>query len=212
MKTRLSLALLFLLLAGCPEKGPKGPVDFTRLVSEAYPEGGKRNDAKTEELWLELNKLPQWHFTTTKDLVAQKQPAIELLSDGSWLIASTDLNIARAYAQRRGRAINKPAAPDAGALPASPFDIAPAAAPVAVPDAAAEPPKPNPYLADDGSPLVVTMTPEEAAAYLKAYSGPPLQGVRFNEGAPRNFFGDVQAVVNIYTELKARGLLAPDKK
>lgn len=211
MKARSLAAPLFLVFClGCPEKGPKGPVDFTQLVSEAYPTGGRRNDAKTEELWLELNKLPKWHFTTTKDLVAQKQPSIELLADGSWLVASTDLQIARAYAERRGRAINTPAAGDGGALPASPFEVAAAPAPAA--DAAGEPAKPNPYVADDGSPLVVTMTPEEAVAYLKSYSGPPLQGVRFNEGAPRNFFGDVDAVVNIYTQLKAKGRLAPEKK
>lgn len=219
MTTRATLTGLLLLLTACPQKGPPGPVDFTKLVSEAYPTGGKRNNDKTEELWLELNKLPRWHFTTTKDLVAQKQPSIELLSDGSWLIASTDLQIALAYAERRGRALAAPPAaatpPPTTGLPPSPFEVAaaPTAAPVAAPDAAVEPPKPNPYVADDGTALVVTMTPDEAVAYLKGYSGPPLAGVRFNEGAPRNFFGDIDAVVNIRTALTAKGApLAPPQK
>lgn len=215
MKTRTpSFALLFLVLAGCPEKGP---ADFRTLAKEAYPDDGKQNPPALDRLWVALFKLPQWHFTTTKDLVGQKQPSIELINGKSYLVVSTDLQIAQVYARSKGP---PPAPPPVPAQPGtqlgdSPFAAggtgtggAPAPAPAAAAHAAAaDAGPPNPYAGDDGKALVVSMSPEEACAYFAKYQGPPLAGVRFNEAAAKGWYGELSAVTDIRAMLVKAGKL-----
>ena len=212
MKILRSTAVLFLVLAGCPDKGP---ADFRTLAKEAYPDDGKLNPPALDRLWIAAFRLPQWHFTTTKDLVGQKQPSIELIDGKSYVVVSTDLQIAQVYARSKGP---PPAPPPAAAQPGtqlgdSPFAVggtgaAPTPAPAAAALAAtADAGAPNPYVGDDGKALVVSMSPEEAVAYLSTYSGPPLAGVRFNEGAAKGWYGELSAVTDIRAMLVKAGKL-----
>jgi hypothetical protein len=196
MKNLAPLVLSLSMLTACHQNS--GPPDFPKLVADAFPEGGQRDEAAISKLWAAANKLPRWQFVTTQDLISQKQPSIELIEGQSYLVAFTDVQLARPYAQYRGQALAappKPASPSPTELGPSPFDVA---AP-----ADAGPARPNPYVGDDGAPLLLSWTPDEACAYLSAYSGPKLSGVRFNEGT-HGFWGDVDAVLTIRKRYKER--------
>jgi hypothetical protein len=199
MKFRLALPLLCLSLAACPDQGPKAPADFKRLTLEAFPPDGTKNVPGEMRLWTELYKLPNWYFLTTRDLAQQKQPSIELIDGQSYLVAFTDMGLLNAYARSRTLA-PKVVAP---AGDASVDDAAKAAAAAPVPDGGYV----NPYFEPSGKPLAVIMTVEEAITYLQKYQGPPLAGVRFNEGQSKGWFGEPAAVIGIRQLLIKQGRL-----
>jgi hypothetical protein len=197
MNLRLALPLLCLSLAACPE-GPKAPADFKKLTLEAFPPDGTKNVPGEMRLWTELYKLPHWYFLTTRDLVQQKQPSLELIDGQSFLVAFTDMNLLSVYA--RSRTVAPKVVAPAG--DASVDDAAKAAA-AAVPDGGYA----NPYFDPSGRTLAVMMTPEEAITYLQKYQGPPLAGVRFNEGQSKGWFGESAAVIGIRQLLIKQGRL-----
>lgn len=201
MMTRLSL-LSLLLLAACQRES--GPADFRKLAAEAYPKGREPDRRALDDLWVALNKLPKWHFLATQTSIARKEPSIELVEGDTYLMAFTDLGSLRAYALSKA---DKPEG--APALDPSKFTLdlnGPPSAAATAPDAGPMIPK-GPYFDADGRALFISMTPDEACAYLSAYKGPPIAGVRFNEGASRGWFGDVAAVTGIRKGLEELGRL-----
>ena len=208
MKIRTLPLVLALVLLGCP---PSGPADFRTLAEKAYPEGATPDRQALDNLWTALFKLPQWHFLMTAKSAQLKQPAVETIDGQPWLLVYTDLQMLRLYAVANknvipdGGAPNTTGTPAAGVTDAGPQFVFAVATQTA--DGGMLPAIPNPYLAADGSPLFLSMTPDEARAFLATYSAAPISGIRFNEGSRRGWFAPVKAVNDIRDFLKADGKL-----
>lgn len=210
MNARSALFVLFCSLSAC-QRGPGGtPGDFNSMAMVAYPEGGKGSKAALDQLWTSLFKLPKWYFLMSTLSAGQHEPSIELVDGRSQFLAFTDLQQLTDYANWKpkvpvpGAPTAAPAAP--GALDTNPFapgTAAPAAPAVAAPSPDADAGSaPNPHLNADGKPLYLEMTPDEACAYFAKYAGPPVAGVRFNDGAPRTFGAPLPTIINIREMLK----------
>jgi hypothetical protein len=197
MKIRTLPLLLALALLGCP---PAGPADFRTLAEKAYPEGGKPIANAMDNLWTALFKLPKWHFLMTTTTAAARQPAIETIDGEQWLLVFTDLQMLRLYAIANKNVVGDGGAPNTmGAPPAGDAGLQlNLGAPTGTP---------NPYLASDGTPLVVSMTSEEVKTFLGSYSGAPVSGIRFNEGSRKGWFASIKSVGNIRDYLKGSGKL-----
>ncbi len=186
MNVRILPIFFALALLGCPP----GPPNFAELAERAYPEHAPADLDSIHKLWTPLFKLPQWHFLMNQKTAAEKQPSVESIGGETFLMVFTDLPSLKAYAV----AIKATPESESAASDAGPAQIA-----FAVP--------PNPHLAQDGSPLSVSMTPDEARAFFAGYKGPQVTGIRFNEGARRGWFAPLPAVEKIHAFLKSDGKL-----
>lgn len=208
MKLRLPIVLLSLALLGCP---PAGPADFRALAEKAYPEGGTPDRPAMDALWSALFKLPKWHFLMSAQSAQSKQPAAVQINGEAWLLVFTDLDMLNLYAAANKTLVDGGTIPDAG--PQFVFNVSPTAPVIQPPvadageagNAGAPLATVSPHLSSDGKPLFVSMSPAEARAFLAAWAGPPVAGIRFNEGTRKGWFAPLKAISNIQDMLKANG-------
>lgn len=209
MNFRLLPLVLALALLGCP---PPPPPDFRVLAEKAYPDGATPDRPALDKLWSSLFKLPNWYFLVSQDTLAKKQPSVEVIGGEPWLLVYTDLNMLKMYAGSNKVLLDGGSLPDAGPLqpaqvvnmnvlpdggsPFVPSNLVPS-------DPSLQTVSPN--LGKDGEPLYLQMKPSDALKFLKAWSGPEIKGVRFNEGTRKGWFAPVPAIDTIQEMLKANG-------
>lgn len=211
MKFRSLALILSLAVAGCR---PQPPPDFRVLAEKAYPDGAAPNRAQMDALWTALFKLKQWHFLMSAETTGARQPAVQMIDGEPWLLAFTDLNMLSLYAAMSEKILlDGGAIPDAGPqfdfkIPDSPTApvVQPATSAPATAPAVAEKTTTK-FLGSDGKPRVLSMNTDVARKFLADYKGPPVAGIRFNEGARKGWFAPLDALTGIYGYLSSNGKL-----
>ncbi len=209
MNTRFVVLVLSLVLVGCP---PPPPPDFRALAEKAYADGATQDKPALDKLWSSLFKLKKWYFLMSIDTMGAKQPSVSTVDGEQWVLAFTDEAFLGLYAGTHRTLI------DGGPLPTG---DGPTEVPnINVLEDGGSPFVPSnrvpvnpslqmvhPHLGKDGKPLFVAMSPDDAVKFLNAWSGPPIKGVRFNEGSRKGWFAPASALPNIRDMLKANGKL-----
>lgn len=198
MNPRLIPLVLSLVLLGCP---PPPPPDFRALATKAYPEGATPDKPALDKLWSSLFKLPKWQVLMSQDTAGAKQPSVSTIDGEQWVLVFTDQNFLGLYAGTYRTLLDGGPVPSADAPPPpsgnTPGDAGPSFAP---------PETVHPHLAKDGKPLSVAMSPDDVVKLVNDWKGPPIKGVRFNEGT-RGWFAPASALPNIRDMLKSNGKL-----